>query len=150
MGAYFGRAYQQLYGEKIKPRNIYPESAVYGVNTIRVKFNVPVKPLVLDTLLLAPTKNYGFTVFVGSTEQNITGVAIESGDTVVITVSAVLSAAPTVRYALDNLGTGLSIINGASGNLRDSSPDTCTVNGEVLPMYYICPHFKINAITNII
>ncbi|MBT0720462.1 hypothetical protein HGT70_04095 [Rosenbergiella collisarenosi] len=150
IGAYYGRAYKQAVIDKKKPLSINPISALYRENVIEVFFDVPFKPLVLDTDTLAKTKDYGFSVYVAGTAQSISSIAIGSdGNSVVITLGANPSSAPEVRYAFDNLGDGLNISNGASGNLRDSCSDTCFINNETKPMYYICPHFKLTATSEV-
>ncbi|HHG0631372.1 TPA: sialate O-acetylesterase [Klebsiella pneumoniae] len=147
IGAYYGRAYKQAVIDGIKPLAIMPKGATWHGNKITVRFDVPVPPLVLDTTNLAPTATHGFAVSVGGIAQAITLVEVLNGDSVVITLSSALASAPQVRYAFDNLGAGLTIQNGASGNLRDSCPDTCIIAGNEKPMFYLCPHFKLNAIS---
>lgn len=147
IGAYYGRAYKQAVIDGIKPLAIMPKGATWHGNKITVRFDVPVPPLVLDTTNLAPTITQGFAVSVGGIAQAITLVEVLNGDSVVITLSSALASAPQVRYAFDNLGAGLTIQNGASGNLRDSCPDTCIIAGNEKPMFYLCPHFKLNAIS---
>lgn len=65
----------------------------------------------------------------------------------VITLAAAPSGAVVVRYALDYLGAGLTITNGASGNLRDSTPDTITISGTARPLYHVAPAFSLATIT---
>lgn len=147
IGAYYGRAYKQAVIDGIKPLAIMPKGATWRGNKITVRFDVPVPPLVLDTTNLAPTIAQGFSVIAGGVAQTVSSVEVHSGDSVVLTLSSSLTVSPQVRYAFDNLGTGLTIQNGASGNLRDSCPDTCVIAGNEKPMFYLCPHFKINAIS---
>ncbi|HIB4628842.1 TPA: sialate O-acetylesterase, partial [Klebsiella pneumoniae] len=147
IGAYYGRAYKQAVIDGIKPLAIKPKGATWHGNKVTVQFDVPVPPLVLDSTKLAPTKDSGFAVFVGGVAQTISTVEVLNGNSVVITLISSLTSAPQVRYAFDNLGTGLTIQNGASGNLRDSCPDTCIIAGNEKPMFYLCPHFKLNAIS---
>lgn len=147
IGAYYGRAYKQAVIDAIKPLAIMPKGATWHGNKVTVRFDVPVPPLVLDVTNLAPTKDYGFAIFSGGVAQTISSVDVLNGNSVVITLNSALTSAPQVRYAFDNLGTGLNIQNGASGNLRDSCKDTCIISGNEKPMFYLCPHFKINAIS---
>lgn len=147
IGAYYGRAYKQAIIDGIKPLAIRPKGATWHGNKVTVRFDVPVSPLVLDATNLAPTKDSGFAVFAGGVAQTISAVEVLNGDSVVITLESALTSTPQVRYAFDNLGTGLTIQNGASGNLRDSCPDTCIIAGNEKPMFYICPHFKLSAIS---
>ncbi|NEG91099.1 SwmB domain-containing protein [Leclercia adecarboxylata] len=147
IGAYYGRAYKQAVIDGIKPLAIMPEGATWRGNKITVRFTVPVPPLVLDTTNLAPTKDHGFAVSVGGVAQTISSVTVQGGNSVVITLSSPITSAPEVRYAFDNLGTGLTLQSGASGNVRDSCTETCVIAGAEKPMFYLCPHFKINAIS---
>ncbi|MEB7619833.1 sialate O-acetylesterase [Klebsiella aerogenes] len=147
MGCYFGRAYKQMMHDKIRPRFIHPVSATYVGSVVRVKFNVPQAPLVLDTANLAPTQDYGFSVYSGGVKAVINSVSIENGDTVVINTAASSLSSVIVKYGIDYLGTGLNIQAGASGNLRDSTPETVIIDGISRPLFYLCPHVEINAIT---
>jgi hypothetical protein len=76
--------------------------------------------------------------------QTIEQIGIDGSD-VILTLTAAPSGAVAVRYALDYLGVGLSITSGASGNLRDSTPETVTVSGVARPLYHLCPHFELPA-----
>ncbi|HHO8399883.1 TPA: sialate O-acetylesterase [Klebsiella pneumoniae] len=150
MGCYFGRAYKQMMHDRIRPRFIHPISATYVGGVIRWKFNVPQAPLVLDTVNLAPTQDYGFSVYSGGVKVAIISVSIENGDTVVIDTGESSLSSVVVKYGIDYLGTGLNIQSGASGNLRDSTPDTVLIAGEKRPLFYLCPHLEFNAINGAI
>ena len=151
LSAYYGRAYKQAVHDKIRPRGIMPKSATIKGNVVKVKFNVPHTPLVLDKVNLAETFQHGFAVFDGATEILASKIYIENGDTVVLVLNATPSSTSvTVNYAIDYLATSLALFKGASGNLRDSCTDTCEVNGSTKPMYYICPHFSLSTISEII
>ncbi|HAV5374710.1 TPA: hypothetical protein JI078_18770, partial [Acinetobacter baumannii] len=123
MGAYFGRAYKQLIVDNKKPDFINPIVARLNGTELRIKFDVPKLPLVLDTTTLAATTNHGFKVTDNGLNVAFSTPTID-GDTVVIQLASVPSGIVKVRYALDYLGTGLSITGGASGNLRDSTTDS--------------------------
>jgi hypothetical protein len=146
LGAYFGRCYKQLVFDRVKPKFLNPLSATRRGNVIRVRFDVPAPPLVLDTTTLALATDFGFKVLDGASTATISSVSIDGSDAVIV-----LSATPTgvvkVRYGLDYLGVGLTITTGASGNLRDSSPDSITISGVSRPLYNVCPHFELTAIT---
>lgn len=146
IGAYYGRAYKQAVIDGNKPLSIMPKGATYLGNKITVRFTVPVPPLVLDVTNLASTKDFGFSV----AGKTITSIEVSGGNSVIITLDSNVTGVTQVRYAFDNLAPSLNISNGASGNLRDSCSDTCIVDGLVKPMFYLCPHFKINAISEVI
>ncbi|AQS46553.1 hypothetical protein BMG03_01100 [Thioclava nitratireducens] len=144
-GAYFGRAYAEIVQGR-KPRWLNPVSATRRGAEIRVRFQVPTLPLVLDTTTLAVTTDYGFQVTDDGSPAAISNIAVQGSD-VVITLAAAPSGTVTVRYALDHLGAGLTITNGASGNLRDSTPDAITISGTPRPLYHVSPAFELAAIT---
>lgn len=136
--------------DRIRPRFIHPISATYVGGVIRWKFNVPQAPLVLDTTNLAPTQDYGLSVYSGGSKVVINSVSIENGDTVVIETSESSLSDVVVKYGIDYLGTGLNIQAGASGNLRDSTPEKVIIDGTSRPLFYLCPHLEFNAINGAI
>lgn len=142
LGAYFGRAYKQLVIDNVRPKWLNPVSATRRGAIIRIRFDVPVTPLVLDTEALAVTIDHGFKVLDGVTPAAIGSIVVD-GDDVVITLLSVPSGAVTVRYGLDYLGAGLAFSNGASGNLRDSEPSKILISGVDRPLFNVCPHFQM-------
>ncbi|MGI1227206.1 hypothetical protein [Raoultella ornithinolytica] len=148
LGAYFGRAYKQLVIERRRPDNVFPMGATWSGNEVRVKFRVPVAPLTFNTTRVPLTTNYGFKVQTAAgVAIGISSVAIEGDDTVLITLSSTPAAAPLVRYALDYLAPGLIIVNGASGNLCDSTNEKCTFGGTDYSMEYYSPAFELQSYT---
>lgn len=145
LGYYFGRAYKQMMHDGIRPRAIMPLDARSMGREVRVRFRVPQPPLVLDVAALAATADYGFSVYDRGERIALRAVRIEEGDTVVLEAERPLSAAVTVKYAMDALGKGLNIQAGASGNLRDSTAETVEIDGKARPLFYLCPHFSIDA-----
>ncbi|MCE6582988.1 hypothetical protein KSA13_08790 [Acinetobacter baumannii] len=145
LSAYFGRARKELIWDKIFPRSLKVLSATYSGKKITVKFKVPTRPLVLDTVNLAMTTDYGFRVTDG-----VNTLAIDTINTYDDTVVINLLNAPTsdvyVRYGYDYLGAGLTILNGASGNLRDSTDESVVIDGQTKPMFYVGPHFELKAV----
>lgn len=146
LGAYFGRAGSRLVHGGLKPRTLRPLSATRRGDQVRVKMDVPVLPMVLDTQNLGATANFGFAVRDANGTVAITKVAI-SGDTVVITLGATPVGTTAVRYAMDALGTNLVTEGGGSGNLRDSAPETATISGVSYPLYNWALHFALPVIT---
>ena len=144
MGAYFARAYKQYMIDGRKPDFINPISAYIKGNQVIVKFDVPTLPLKIDISTLASTTNAGFKVMNGASEIAITSVTA-SDDTVILQLASAPTASVQVRYALDYLGTGLTITGGASGNLRDSTTDSTEIAGAIKPLYHVCPHFEMTA-----
>ncbi|HFP9443442.1 TPA: sialate O-acetylesterase [Raoultella ornithinolytica] len=148
LSAYFGRAYTQLVIERRRPDNVFPMGATWSGNEVRVKFRVPAAPLTFNTTRVPLTTNYGFKVQTAAgVAIGISSVAIEGDDTVLITLSSTPAAAPLVRYALDYLAPGLVIVNGASGNLCDSTNEKCTFGGTDYSMEYYSPAFELQSYT---
>ena len=148
LGAYFGRAYQQMMFDKIRPKSIKPLSALYQANKVTVTFDVPHAPLQFNTARLAQTQNFGFAVKKSNgTLYTITSVEIIDAVKVVITCSENITSGSVVRYALD-YNTDLK--EGATGNLFDSCADSVVIEGEEKPMQYACPHFEISTYTEVI
>lgn len=91
------------------------------------------------------TTDYGFRVTDG-----VNTLAIDTINTYDDTVVINLLNAPTsdvyVRYGYDYLGAGLTILNGASGNLRDSTDESVVIDGQTKPMFYVGPHFELKAV----
>lgn len=145
IGAYFGRAYKTI-ADGFMPQWLNPVSATRRGAVIRVRFDVPQQPLVLDVSDLAVTTDHGFKILDGASPATISQIAVDGAD-VVITLSATPSGAVTVRYGLDYLGAGLTITNGGSGNLRDSTADVITISGSDRPLWHVCPAFELTAIT---
>lgn len=144
IGAYFGRAYAALArGEQ--PQWLNPRSATVRGAECRVRFDVPQGPMVLDDVNLAVTTDHGFKVLDNGSPATVSAVEVDGRD-VVITLSAAPSGPVVVRYGLDYLGTGLSITNGGSGNLRDSTPDVINISGSDRHLWHVCPAFELTAI----
>lgn len=144
LGAYIGRVYKQYITEGRYPDHIKPKSAYIKDNVVRIKFEAPMLPLQLDSTTLAITTNFGFNVKNGSTDVSISSVSVEM-DEVIITLAQTPTTDLTVRYALDYIGQGLSFLNGASGNLRDSTQEKIKISNNDYPLYHVCPHFEMTA-----
>lgn len=157
LGAYYGRVYAQYFNEGRYPDYIKPLSARVEGDKVVIKFDVPTLPLQIDRTLLAQTIDDGFRVV--ELDENGLIKIDPSGNEISIpiidvaayldSVSIRLASVPTgqilVRYAMDYLGSGLNILNGASGNLRDSTPDTTEIDGQEKILFHPAPHFELIA-----
>lgn len=144
LARYYGRAWKQLVLEGRAPDCIWPISATAQGSVLKIKFRVPHLPLAIDLATMAATFQAGFTVSDGTGSVDLSNIAVTAlGDTVQMTLSRALGTSPVVNYALDNLGAGLWFDQGASGNLRDTTPETFTYAGKVYPMWHFCPHFQL-------
>lgn len=145
LGAYMGRVYKTLVIDKAVPRFINPINATSQGNKVTLRFDVPVKPLVIDHINLASTQDSGFQVSDSKGVVPLVGISAAS-DTVTITLSRALETSPIVSYATKYLAPTLKIKQGASGNLRDSEPDSIFINGEEKSLFNVCPHFELNIV----
>lgn len=83
--------------------------------TLRIDYIVPVKPLVIDTLLVNKETNLGFVVKNNAIEQEIESIHLEdNGETVIIKCKYDLTGDIEIAYA------GANVLG--HGNLRDSDP----------------------------
>lgn len=126
LGEYFAKAYARQALTDVAWEPLRPDTVTRAGSIVRVKFKVPVPPLVLDTAQVSNPGNYGFEYSDqgAAATPSIVSVELEGGDTVRIT----LSGAPTngsrvVRYAYTRPNnTGVGPFAGVRGNLRDSDP----------------------------
>ncbi|MGG9063229.1 hypothetical protein, partial [Klebsiella quasipneumoniae] len=131
-----------------KPDNIFPLGATWSGNQVRVKFRVPTAPLTFNTERVPSTIDYGFKVQTSEgVGLDVSSIEIENDDTVLITLSSTPAAAPLVRYALDYLPASLKIVNGACGNLCDSTSEKCNFGGASYSMEHYSPAFELQSIT---
>lgn len=151
LGAYYGRAYKQAVVEGIKPKAIMPKGAVVNGKIVKVKFDVPHAPLVIDTATLKPTPDSGFSVFVDGADRAITSVTVADDEAIItLTNTPAANSSIVVKYALTKMAAELGFESGGSGNLRDSCTESCIIDGVTKPLFYVCPHFQLTAITEVI
>lgn len=123
MGEYYAKVYRRIVLEGKKWEPLRPLSVTRVGDEIRVKFLVPVPPLVFDTFTVSNPGNFGFEYADDSaTPPTITAVTLEGADTVRIKLSAAPTGAnPSVRYAYTGtIGARAGATSGPRGNLRDS------------------------------
>lgn len=143
LGAYYGYAYKRLIvdGENWKP--VQPKSHKKQGAILEVKFEVPRKPLVIDTDRVTEVDNYGFNIYQsdGTTEILINSVEVSQPDTVKIVAAETIPDGAILKYAYDNGEfTYGSRTVGARGNLRDSNGDSYIFDEDFLkaPMHNWC------------
>ena len=145
LGAYIGRVYKQLVVDRREPDWLNPISAVYIDNVVRIRFEVPTLPLLLDTVELEAVTDFGFKIEDGGSSIPLDSISISStGNEVLITPQTSLSADAVVRYALDYAAP--SNVSAGAGNLRDSTAETVTIDGTSYPLFHVAPHFSLNII----
>ncbi|MEK5772897.1 hypothetical protein VXE29_20370, partial [Acinetobacter variabilis] len=87
--------------------------------------------------------DHGFKVVddVGATVTHSSISVSTDGTKIEIELGSVPTNPIKVRYALDYLGAGLTIGDAASGNLRDSTDDQVSFDGNTYNLWHVCPHF---------
>ncbi|BEG97950.1 T9SS type A sorting domain-containing protein [Bacteroides sedimenti] len=112
-GEMLGKAYYQTItlGKKFRPLQPLEISRMDDKRTLRIKFLVPQKPLVLDEMLVRKAPDYGFEVFNNGVEVNILNVSVDN-EYVYLTCENDLDGDVELIYAGTN--------NSGQGNLRDS------------------------------
>ena len=121
MGAYYGYVAKKVLVDGVDWKPLHPTSYTVVGNQIKIKFYVPVKPLVIDTDWVREIDNYGFNIYRGSNEIGITNVAVSGEDELTITCSGALQLGDRLTYAINGENTGRFI--GSRGNIRDSQGD---------------------------
>lgn len=142
MGCYYGRAYCNLPWTPLEPT-----AADVSGQVVTVDFDVPVSPLVLDTVTLPEATDKGFSLYDDGGQKTITGVALNGQTSVDVTFSGTLGSNPVLQYGFDYLPEDWNLggnYGGAIGNLRDSSTDEMIISREDpgTPMYNWCCHFE--------
>jgi len=142
-GRYIGRAAKRVAIDRARPDRVWPVSAVCRGTTLRVAFEVPRAPIVIDNASIGPATAAGFKVVDGTGAITILAVAASGEDVVTLTLARAPTGTTVVRYALDHLGSGVGIEGGTSGNVRDSTADTCVIDGTVYALPHWAPPFEI-------
>ena len=146
LGVYHGRARKQIIHDHVEPESLFATSATVRGDEVTIRFKVPQGPIVIDHTDLASTLDSGLVILDGVSVTTITSITTTGSD-VTCKLSAVPTGDVTVRYAMDNLGTGLTLVGGASGNLRDSTSGTVNILGDDYPIYHVALAFKLSAVT---
>ncbi|MDR2628210.1 MAG: T9SS type A sorting domain-containing protein [Dysgonamonadaceae bacterium] len=116
-GEMLGKVYYKtiILGEDFKPLQPEKVSCEADGKTLKVKFHVPVPPLVLDTLIVEKISDYGFEVYDNNVRKSIANISV-SDDCVYITCTTALTGTVEIAYA------GYNASVRGHGNLRDSDP----------------------------
>lgn len=113
-GEYMAKALTDVLINEKPYETLSPKKFSVKGDKIKIKYNTPVPPLLLDTLLTPSQTNYGFCVYKDDELQTISQVEVTNSTTVEISCTEPLKGKIEVVYAG-------SKTNG-SGNLRDSDP----------------------------
>lgn len=134
LGEYYGKVYREvvLKGKAWEP--VHPVSVERQGTEIRVRFHVPILPLVFDETLVSNPGNYGFT-FSGA---QIVSVSLTGPDTVIVKIDKATGG--MLEYAMHAPVDALSgPLTGPRGNLRDSDPTASRYDNT---LYNWCVHFS--------
>lgn len=124
-------------------KGLIPDGFQVSGNTVLVKFDVPVPPLVLDTIAVKYAPNYGFSV-IDSTNTNILEKVVLKNNELKLYCKKSPSGAK-VRYAVNGTKKKSGYKYGPRGNLRDSQGDalTATINKKIYPLHNWCYQFDM-------
>jgi hypothetical protein len=135
LGEKYAEAYYLTVIREHPWKPIYPERITIRKNVITALFNVPFRPLVVDTTSVSDPGNAGFEYGDDSNPPSITRVSAR-GSRVMVTLSSVPTAAEGnrhLRYAFTGTPGNLSgPTSGARGCLRDSDPLLSRYDGSHL------------------
>lgn len=109
---------------------------------VRIAFNVPHSPLVLDTLLVTNPSYFGFSV-ITSDNRNILQSVFLKDDVITLHCSEPVVSCK-VRYAVNGEKLKSGWEKGPRGNLRDSQGDSLKVDilGKTYPLHNWCYQFE--------
>lgn len=142
LGAYIGKVYSSLEAGNTS-EIFHPLSAKVLNKEIIVKFNVPEKPIVIDTKYINRIEDYGVLV----TDESGNKVKIksisttDSGDELVISTFSPAKTGWHVRFGLDYPLEGIKM--GSGTNIRDSAKDSIILKGKVINLWNFCPHDQL-------
>lgn len=140
-GEYFGKAtYAALFGDGWKPVSPISVTRVDSY-TLDILMNVPVAPLVIDTVN-GSAKNgaaQGFEI-TSNGAKTITDVQIINGNTVRLIMTEPMGSTGNVRYAMTGQTSPRTVEGIPRGTLRDSDTAPRIIDG--LPGYNWCVHFR--------
>jgi hypothetical protein len=142
-GAQEGKQMARVLKEGARPKVMLVKDVWRVSNTeIRVQFDVPYKPMKIDTEFVFPVKNMGLRVFAGTLDAvgalaTITGTSIISDDTIAITLSTTIGAGSNflVEYLGEKEGANsaavLESIQDGAPYANGNTTKECVFNGDV-------------------
>ena len=104
-------------------RGLIPISVFSQDTIVTIHFNVPCPPLALDTIQVAKTDHYGFSV-INRHNQNVAKLITIDGDSVNIHGTEPATDC-CIRYAVNGDYMKSGNLHGPRGNLRDSDGNWC-------------------------
>lgn len=143
-GALQALAAKRLLNGEGRGNALIPKSVeIQSDSIIKIVCNVPVPPLVFDTLLINKAENYGFSVVKSDNSNILKDIRIVK-DTLVLSCSGNVHESK-LRYAVNGDKMKSGRVNGPRGNLRDSQGDKyfIMIKDEKCQLHNWCWQFSI-------
>jgi hypothetical protein len=123
-------------------RGLVPNVFNTDNHDVRISFNIPHSPLVLDTTAVKNPTNFGFSV-ITQDNRNILQSVFLKDDAITLHCSEAVSGCK-VRYAVNGEKLKSGWEKGPRGNLRDSQGDSMKVDilGKTYPLHNWCYQFE--------
>lgn len=130
--------------DKEKRYGVIPTNISKNGNEIVIHYNVPVPPLILDTIAVKKPRNYGFGVITPQDKDILTEVILE-GDSIRLICGEMVDTCK-VRYAINGEHKKSGNRIGPRGNLRDSQGNEVKVIilGKQYPLHNWSYQFDIS------
>lgn len=142
LASYYGYAMKKFLMDGVK-NFIYPARAHLSGNFVTITFNVPVMPLVFDTVRVADPGGFGFSAKDSAgTAITVNTVEIISGNTVKIGCA---NPPSSISYAINGKAKRAGRLLGPRGCLRDSQGNTIIFDpgGTNWPLHNWAPIFEL-------
>jgi hypothetical protein len=143
-GYHHARAMARKLIDGVNPIPLYIATAVRTGNTVICTFAGDfVGPVVIDIALVSNPGNYGISWIDNGNTATVTGVAITGANQITVTLSAVPTGSnPRIGCARIPDAAFQGPLTGPRSCFRDSSTDTCTINGTTYPLYRWAAHWE--------
>ncbi|GAB4018628.1 hypothetical protein GCM10028808_53810 [Spirosoma migulaei] len=145
VGALAGYIMKRILIDGVDFKPIYLKSWSYQGKVLEAVFNVPVKPLILDTVLVSDPGGYGFSMLSGSIAgPNVVSGSVVRPDTVRLIFDAPITPGMVFRYSINGTTGKSGPTQGSRGCLRDSQGNTVIYDqtGINYAMHNWCPIFE--------
>lgn len=134
-GEYFGKAIKRMHVDSVDWTPLKPSNINRQGKLIQIDFTGAENGICIDTTNVGATKNHGFYLHKNGSEVVISEVRILGKNSIILVCASDVTSGSTLNYAMKYIGTGVDILNGASGNIRDNCTETTTINDTQYPLY---------------
>lgn len=141
LGEYYAKAFESVFLEGRPWQPLEPMGGKREGDSIYLRFNVPVAPLVIDQERVKDPGNAGFTVTQNGRQVRIAAVQALPPDGVRLRLTESLEGDAVVSYAMTGAAGPAGAETGPRGCLRDSDAQASSIDGE--PLYNWCVHFEL-------